>query len=302
MIIKKTQAVFLIFVLAVPVFGIQNKIIIDDLGYSHVIDSPPKRIISLAPNITEILFALGLGEKVVGVTRYCDYPRETKQKEKIGGMTNPSLEKIIALNPDLIVGFQGNTLRILKRLRSLHLPVFAIEMGKTIESVFFIINKIGVITQKEETAKILIQSLKNKYAKIQSALQDIQHEPKVFITLHGMGLWTCGKDSFIDDLVRKAKGLNIAGKIQRRWLPYNREQLIHEDPEFIIIISNSQEEFSKTKEWIKKRAHLESIRAVEKENIYFLDANLATRPGPRIIDALDHLARILHPQYFETEK
>ncbi|MCK4431988.1 MAG: ABC transporter substrate-binding protein, partial [Candidatus Aminicenantes bacterium] len=149
MIIKKTQAVFLIFVLAVPVFGIQNKIIIDDLGYSHVIDSPPKRIISLAPNITEILFALGLGEKVVGVTRYCDYPREAKQKEKIGGMTNPSLEKIIALNPDLIVGFQGNTLRILERLRSLHLPVFAIEMGKTIESVFLIINTIGAITQKE---------------------------------------------------------------------------------------------------------------------------------------------------------
>jgi len=298
---KKMHAVFLLFLLNVILFGSQQKTLKDDLGFPYIMTSPPQRIISLAPNITEILFALDLGEKVVGVTRYCDYPEEALEKEKVGGMIDSKLEKIIALNPDLIIGFRGNPLRILKRLRSLHLPLFVLEMGTNLETVFLLIKKIGTITQKEKKAETLIQSLRKRYDKIQSSLQNVQHEPKVFLSLHGMGLWTCGKGSFLNDLLRKAKGVNIAGNIPRRWLHYNREHLIHEDPEVIIILSKSQKEFSRAKEWIKNKAYLGGVRAVLTDRIYFLDENLAARPGPRLLEALEELAHILHPQFFEAE-
>jgi iron complex transport system substrate-binding protein len=295
-------AVFLLFSLHAVLFGSQQKTIKDDLNFPHKLTSPPKRIISLAPNITEILFDLDLGEKVVGVTRYCDFPKEALKKEKIGGMIDLNLEKINALNPDLVIGFRGNPLRILSRLRSLHLPLFVLEMGTDLETLFGVIKKIGAITQKEKKAEILVESLKKRYDRIQSALRDVQHEPTVFFSLYGTGLWTGGKGSFLNDLVGKARGVNIAGNIPRKWLHYKREQLIHDNPEVIIILSKSQKEFSKVKKWMKKEAYLNGIKAVEADRIYFLDENLASRPGPRLIDALENLARILHPQFFKEER
>lgn len=299
---NKIQIVPFILLFSATLFADQMKTLKDALGSSFTIASPPKKIISLAPNITEILFALGLGNKIVGVTRYCDYPPNALEKEKIGGMVDPNLEKIKDLNPDLIIGFRGNSLRILKRLKKLDLPLFVLEMGRDIESVFLVIRKIGVLTQEEKRAERLIQSMKKKYNEIHKALQNVENEPKVFFSLHGMGLWTCGKGSFLDDLVRKAKGVNIAGKIQRKWLHLNREQLIHQNPEIIIIISKSQEEFDRAKKWIKKVKPFERLMAVAKDRIYFLDENIATRPGPRFIDALAELARILHPQHFEGKQ
>lgn len=281
------------------IFAEQVKTIKDALGFSFTVASPPRRIVSLAPNITEILFALGLDPEIVGVTRFCDHPPQALEKEKIGGMIDPNLEKIRALNPDLIIGFRGNPLRILKRLKSLELPLFILEMDNNLESVFLLISKIGFVTQKEKEAEILIQSMKKKYDKIQEALRDVKKKPKVFFSLHGMGLWTCGKDSFLDDLVRKAKGINIAGNIQRKWLVLNREQLIHEDPEIIIIVSKSEEKFDKAKEWIKTENLFGQLSAVISDSIYYLDENIVTRPGPRFIDALAELARILHPRHFE---
>lgn len=296
---NRIQIVPFILFLSIALFADQTKIIKDALGFSFAAAASPKRIISLAPNITEILFALDLGNNIVGVTRYCDYPPEAMEKEKIGGMVDPNLEKIKALNPDLIIGFRGNPLRILKRLKDLGLPLFVLETGRDLESVFLLIRKIGIVTQKEERAELLIQSMEKKYDKIQEALRNVENEPKVFLSLHGMGLWTCGKGSFLDDLLRKAKGLNIAGKIQRKWLHLNREQLIHQNPEIIIFISKSQKEFDRAKKWLKNKKPFKQLKAVTTNSIYFLDENLATRPGPRIIDALAELARLLHPDNLE---
>lgn len=281
------------------IFAQQPKTIKDALGSSSTMASPPQRIVSLAPNITEILFALNLGRQIAGVTRYCDYPPEALKKEKIGGMIDPNFERIEALNPDLIIGFRGNPLRLLHRLKRLGLPLFVLDMGSNLESVFVVIRKIGFVTQKEKEAEILIQSMKKEYDKIQESLQDVKRKPKVFFSLHGMGLWTCGKGSFLDDLVRKAKGHNIAGHIQRKWLLLNREQLIQENPEIIIIISQSEEQFEIAKKWIKNENPFGQIQAVISDNIYSLDENIVTRPGPRFIDALAELAHILHPQHFE---
>jgi len=290
-----------IFLLTIPAHilsGSQERIVKDALGYDFKMSSSPHRIVSIAPNITEILFALGLEEKIVGVTRYCDYPNESQEKEKIGGMIDLSLEKIKSLNPDLIIGFRGNPLSILKRMKKLRLPLFVLEMGTNIDSVYSIIKKIGDITYREKEAMALIQSLENRQAEIQMALRDIRKEPKVFFLLHGPGLWTGGKESIFDNLVREARGINIAGNVPRKWILYDREQLVYENPDIIIIVSKSNKEFIQTKNWIEKENYLQSIKAVKMQKIYFLNENLATRPGPRIIDALFALARSLHPSHF----
>lgn len=299
MIHKKFLILFSAFVWSTSIFASQQNIVRDSLGFSHIISSPPQRIISLAPNITEILFVLGLENRIVGVTRFCDFPVQAQKKEKVGGLVDPNIEKIIALNPDLIIGFRGNSLKILQRLRSLNLPLFVLEIEKSIESIFSIVNKIGKITTKEKEAQILIQALRDKYDKIQFVLQNVQHEPKIFLWLHGPELWTCGKDTFLDTLVREAKGVNIAGNTSRKWLPFNREQLIHKDPEIIIILSKSKQEFIRAKEWLKNAPPFRRIKAVMTDKIHFLGENLGTRPGPRFIDALAEMARLLHAELFE---
>ena len=292
-----TPALCLLFLLNLTNPGGQNKNIKDDLGYWHVLGSPPQRIISLAPNVTEILFALGLEKKIIGVTRYCNYPKKAQTKTRIGGMVDPNLEKIIDLRPDLIIAFRGNPLRLVRRLKDLDLPVFVLEEGATLQSVFVLIHKIGQITRKEKAAEDLVARLSDHFKRIETSLKDVENRPKVFINLYGKSLWTCGNKSFMNDLVLKAKGVNAAGDIPRAWFSYNREELIHQDPEYIVVISKSSADFLKVRTWFTKEAHLESIQAVQKGNIYFLNEDLITRPGPRLFQAFDQLARILHPSF-----
>lgn len=294
---------FILIVLLLPLIPIsaQDKVFKDALGFITKMESTPKRIISLAPNITEILFALDLGDNVVGVTRFCDYPPEATRIEKIGGLVDPNLEKIISLNPDLIIGFRGNSIRLIEKMQEFNLPVFALETGTTINSVFAVIETVAQITWVEERAAKLLQPLKLQHQNIISALDRVNNIPKVFVFLHGVGLWTCGKNSFMDDLLNKAKGKNIAGNIKKKWLRFSQEQLIAENPNFIIILSKSKEDFLKAKKSISKGVYLKTLQAVEQGEVYFLDENLVTRPGPRIIEALNNLARIFHPEAFSIK-
>jgi len=294
----KVFALLLTLLQLTAIAGGQERIITDDLGYPHVLKNPPQRIVSLAPNITEILFALGLEKKIVGVTRYCDYPQQAQKKERIGGMVDPDLEKVISLQPDLVIAFRGNPLRLIRRLKELQLSVFVLEQGTSLESVFSLIEKIGLITYKEKRAISLVDDLNTDYKRVLKLLTSVKHVPKVYINIHGKGLWTCGRDSFLNDLVKKAKGLNIAGEMPRSWLAYNLEEIIHQNPEYIIVITQSQKDFAEIKEWFVQEAHLESTQAVREENIHYLDEDLITRPGPRIFRAFEQLSRILHPTLF----
>ncbi len=284
--------------LSAPILGRQNRTLKDDLGYSFQLFSPPQRIISLAPNITEILFALDLGSKVIGVTRFCDYPPQALLKEKVGGMVDPSLEKIKSLNPDLIIAFRGNPLRMLTRLKSLGFPVFIFETGSDLESLFLMIERVGLLTQKTTEAHSLVSALRQRSEAIHAILQSVTRRPRVFFSLYGLGLWTCGKESYLNDLARKAKGENVAGEIPKKWLRYNREQLVRDDPEVIIVLAKSQADYQTARDWFMKEADLQDLKAVRRGEIRFLDENLASRYGPRLIEALGQLARLLHPSHF----
>lgn len=274
----------------------------DDLNHPFTLSSPPHRIVSLAPNITEILFSLGLGDKVVGVTRYCDYPSPVLEKEKIGGLIDPNLEKIQALRPDLIVAFRGNPLPLLKKMVRLHLPVFVLDTGKSLEDLFLTIEKLGRLTRSEGQATSLIQVLKKEYESVRQALQAVACTPKVFLSLPGQGLWTCGQESYLNDLIVKAKAVNIAGRIPEKWLHLNREVFIYENPDVIIIMAKNKKDFSRVEQWFLSRPHLKTVTAVKKNQIFFLDENTASRFGPRLVDAYIELARLLHPRLFQQQE
>jgi iron complex transport system substrate-binding protein len=276
----------------------QETVVYDDLNTPFALTAAPQRIISLAPNVTEILFTLGLGDRVVGVTRYCDYPAEALEKDKIGGMLDPNLEKIQSLRPDLIVAFRGNPLGVLNKLRNLHFPVFVLNLGRSLDGLFETIEKTGRVTRAEDSARAIIADLRKKHEAIRLALGNILKKPKVFLSVYGQGLWTCGEEGYLNDLLVQAGGVNVAGKIKRRWLQLNREQLIHENPDVIIIMAKDKERFSQAGGPFRADPRLKDVRAVRDNNIHWLDENIAGRFGPRLIDALDRVARILHPEIF----
>jgi len=281
---------------------LQETVIYDDFNTPITLAGPPQRIVSLAPNITEILFALGLGGRIVGVTRYCDYPAQALQKEKIGGMVDPNLEKIQALRPDLIIGFRGNPLGILGKLRNLRFPVFVLDLGSSLDGLFQTIEKVGRVTRADGPAAEVVAILREKHQAVRQALGNSSKRPKVFLSVYGQGLWTCGAGSYLNDLLIQAGGLNIAGKTGRRWLQLNREQLINENPDVIIIMAKDKERFSQAGESFRADPRLKDVRAVKDNNIHLLDENVAGRFGPRLIDALEAVARILHPEVFEARK
>jgi len=296
--------VFLVLLMAAAAVSPQQEeqVVFDDLHVPFSLGPPPQRIVSLAPNITEILFALGLGDRVVGVTRFCDFPPQAAKKEKVGGMVDPNLERIQALRPDLIIAFRGNPMNLLTKLRNLHFPVFVLDTGTSLEDLFRTIEKTGRLTREEESAERLLGALKKTGLDVEAALSQVGQKPRVFLWLRGQGLWTCGQESYLNDLVLKAKGINIAGEIPRKWLQLSREQLIYENPDVIIIMVKDAAQFSRAKDGLLADTRLQTVKAIAKKDIHFLDEDIASRFGPRLLDALLEIARILHPQQFSLQK
>jgi len=288
----------LLFALALGVSALpdrQSRAVKDDLGHEWKIGPPPRRIISLAPNVTEILFALGLEDRIVGVTRYCDYPAGASTKQKIGGLVDPSLEKISALKPDLILAFRGNPVRTLGKMRRLGLPVFSLEPGTSLESLLGTIGKIGLVTGGEEAARALIAALDARIKAVEAFLRVRAEKPKVFLSLQGQGLWTCGRESFLDALIQRAGAVNIAAAIPKKWVLLGREEILHQDPDIVVIMAKTQAEFERAAGWFRSEPRLKHLRAVAAGRISFLDENKASRFGPRLVDAFEELVLILHP-------
>jgi iron complex transport system substrate-binding protein len=272
----------------------QTNTITDDAGNIFALGPAPRRIVSLAPNITEILFALGLGGRVVGVTRYCDYPPEAKARTKIGGFINPSVEKIRALDPDLVVAFRGNPWEVLNRLKALKVPVFVLDIGERLEAVPETILKIGRVTRREDEARALIAGLEAKDRTAREALARTSGRPRVFLNLAGRELMTCGRTGYLHDLIERAGGINVAADVPKTWSAYSRERLIRDDPDVIVILAPSEAEFAAAKAWFTGLPGLDTLRAVRAGRVRFLDENSASRVGPRLYDAFAELVRIIH--------
>ncbi len=271
-------------------------IVADDTGISVTIESEPQRIISAAPNNTEILFALGLGDKVVGVTNYDNYPEEVNLIEKIGEMSPLNLEKIVALKPDLILTFAIFQLKEIERLRELGFKVLDIEpvtLEDTLERMKMIARVCGIPKQGEIIVGGLLQRveiIKTKVAQIDSS-----RRPKIFIGGTHEIIYTPGANTLFDELISLAGGENIA-RVFSGWIKINPELVAEKAPDIIIVpvgVMNPGDQ-SRIKEDISKRPGWSNIPAIKNQKIFIVNEDLFYRPGPRLVDGLEKLYEIFY--------
>jgi iron complex transport system substrate-binding protein len=269
---------------------------IDEAGRGVEVKGPPQRIVSVAPSVTEILFALGLGSRVAGVSVYCQFPPEALKKEKIGGYINPSLEKIVALKPDLVIGIaEGDLKSFVDKLADLKIPVY-IANPQNVSEVLSSIQKIGEATFSSPAAGKVVAGMKERIQGIQSRVRG-RPQFRVLHILNFDPLISAGKGTFVDDLIRLAGGRNLAEKAQGRYPRFSMEEVLAQDPEVILLASmKSQDPMTEQRQWWER---WKTVSAVKHNRIYVLDSDLIHRPSPRIVDGLEQVARAIHPEAFK---
>ena len=270
--------------------------VIDETGREVVIPPSPKRIISLAPNLTEILFTLGLDKEIVGVSLHCNFPEAAKHKPRVGTYISLDFEKILSLRPDLILATgAGNTLEMVERLEKLGFPTYVI-FPKNFDGILTSIRHVGQILSREKEAKEIISNMQARRQRVIERTRGLPR-PRVFLQIGEAPLVTVGKGSFADDLIYLAGGENIAAADGKMYPRFGLEEILRRAPEVIIISSmNPGGSYDKI---IQEWARWKTIPAVQNGRIHLIDSDLIDRPSPRIIDGLEEMARIIHPEKFK---
>lgn len=269
----------------------------DDLGKEVTLPAAPQRLVSLSPSNTEILFALGLGEKVVGVDDYSNYPPEAAAVPKIGGFSKPNVEKVVALKPDLVLA-TGMHQQAVDRLEEMGIAV-AVVNAKTVDEVLESIKWVGRATGAEDRAARVVAEMEERIRRVQALVRDIPEEkkPLVYYEVYSDPLMSAGPKTLIGQLIELAGGRNLARTAETDYPRFSAEAVIKGDPE-IILFPQFHGTASQTVEQIKARPGWEAIRAVKNNRVYGIDADLISRPGPRVAEALERLARLIHPELF----
>lgn len=265
-----------------------------EIAMAGTVPKKTARYISLAPSTTEILFSLGLDEEIVGVSLYCNYPPKTKGKEKVGTFSYPNIEKIISLKPDYIFCTGLEQASVVIELRRLNLNVYVSDPQNT-DGLFSSIMEIGRITGKPKEAKALIKAMQDEIKEINLKVTAIpaNKKPRVFIEIWHDPLTTAGDGSFVDELITKAGGINIAKDTKRAYSIFSPEEVIKRNPE-CIILAYMGEEGSRIS--LSKRFSWGNIMAVRNNRIYNdINSDLLLRPGPRITEGLRELHERFYP-------
>ncbi|PMQ01060.1 MAG: ABC transporter substrate-binding protein [Dictyoglomus sp. NZ13-RE01] len=264
----------------------------DDLGRVIKFSQIPKRIVSLAPSSTEILFALGLDKEIVGVTDFCDYPKQAQTKEKVGGFSNPNVEKIVKLNPDLVVLYKSFPKEIFNQLTQL-LPNtnFIVLDPKNFEDVLNNILLLGKITGKETSALKIHGNMLRRLKEIERKLTFIKPSKKVLFLLWNDPFISASPSTFIGDLFKKLKVINIVENETPEYPILSIEYIVNKNPDYIIIGEMSGINIDS----IINKPEFSSISAVKNRKVYYVNDDLVFRPGPRLIDGLEALFRIFYP-------
>lgn len=271
-----------------------SKTFSDDFGHIIELEEAPERIISLAPSHTEILYALGLGDKIVGVTAFCDYPAEALELEKVGDYMGINFEKIIELEPDLIVNYGQLDDDASKIYSDAGIPVLSF-LPESIDEVINTIKQIATATDTVEEGDALVKSMEDHRDEIVAKVQTVD-TVKVFYEIWHDPLMAAGAGSFMDSLINLANGTNVASDAEGAYPSYDIEQLVENDPEVYLTANDLPD---KTVESISARPGYEDISAIKNGDIHILDGNISSRPGPRIVEGLELVARAIHPEVFE---
>lgn len=263
----------------------------DDFGNVISMDNIPERVISLAPSNTEILFAIGAGDKVVGVTTYDDYPEEVLDIEKIGDFNGINLERIIELEPDLVINYGDGVTEENERLLEAGIQIAGFE-PESLQEVYHTIARIGTITGHEQEAEVLVEDMMSKEAELAEKIEGLDKKT-VFYEIWHEPLMAAGPGSFVDELINLAGGENVAADADGEYPQFDLEQLIERNPQVYITANDLPE---KTVESIKERPGYSEIEAIKNNRIYLVDGNIISRPGPRIIEALELIVEAIHPE------
>lgn len=246
----------------------------------------PQRIVSGIPSATEMLYALGLGERIVGVTTNCNFPPAVKKKEKVGGFFL-NLEKVVSLKPDMVVMLGSAQAREIERFKTQPLPVYVINPN-TVEEVMLTLMELGEKTGTAARARTLVREMKKKIELVQAQVLK-QNKPKVLVVVGFKPLIVAGGKNFINDLIKYAGGENIAGGSKAAYPQYSFEEIIRANPNYIIIPEGTvkREEIINENPW-------RSLSAVREGKMLFIDPDILSRPGPRLVEAIGKIAEFIH--------
>ncbi len=274
----------------------QNVHVTDLLGRRMAIPKDPVRVVSLAPNITEIVYALGQSHRLVGATTYSDYPAEADMLPKVGSYVHLDLERIVFLAPDLCLAIKdGNPIAAISRLESLGIPVYAVD-PRDLESVMDTLSRIGRLLQADKQAKQLVQGMRRRIQAVESLVAKTDHRPGLFFQIGISPIVSVGTNTFIHELIVQAGARNLAeGDIP--YPRFSKEQVLGMSPDVIIVTSMARKAvFEKIRQdWYQWT----NLPAVKNDRIYFKDSGLFDRPSPRLVDALEILVRLIHPEMFK---
>jgi iron complex transport system substrate-binding protein len=255
----------------------------------------PERIISLAPSNTEILFALGLGDRIVGVTDACNYPPEAQLLEKVSSYQGPNMEKIVAANPDLILADSLTGKEVVEQLAAAGFPVMAVR-SDNIPQLESNIRLIGQLTQSESQADQLVNSMDARLQRIDERIASIPEAERVtvFYEVWNEPLMSAGPNSFVSALISAAGGKSVTDDALSDWPTVEMESLIIKNPQVIILGHGAE-----TPEQVQQRTVWQTIAAVEDGRVYTVDPDIFNRPSPRLVDAVEELAKLLYPELFK---
>lgn len=268
----------------------------DEVGRRVDLQGPPRRIVSLAPNITEILFRLGLDEEIVGVSLHCNYPEKAKTRPPVGSYIRLDFERILSLRPDLVIATgAGNTREMVKRLEAFGLPVYVV-FPKDFDGVLQSILNVGQVVKREKEAAEVVSDMRKRKERIREVTEGLPR-PRVFLQVGEAPIVTVGKGSFGNDLIRLAGGENIAGQEKQMYPRIGIEEILKRAPEVILVSSmNPDGDYEKViREWKRWK----TIPAVKRNRVHLIDSDLVDRPAPRIIEGLEQMARLFHPERFK---
>ena len=274
--------------------------ITDDLGRDVTVETKPQRIVSLAPSNTEILFAIGAGDQVVGVTTYCNYPPEAQDREQIGGFSGKtiSVEKIVALEPDLVFSVGEIQRPAIEALEQVDITVVALDPND-FDDVYATIELMGRLTGHEKDAAQIVADMKARVAAVQERIATIPEGERltVFWETYDEPLMTVGTASFTHQLIELAGGLNIFADLTETYPQVNAEEVIKRNPAVIMGADSMGDKL--TTELVGQRPGWGQVQAVQDGRIYLFNGDMVSRTGPRLAQVLEEMARALYPDVFE---
>ena len=274
-----------------------TRTVVDETGRTVQVPARIERVISLAPNVTEILYALGLEDRLVAVTNQCDAPPAARRKPKVGDVVNPSLETMIALKPDVIIGTKiGNRIETVQALEQAGIPLYGVN-PHSVSGILVSIRRVAELVDVPERGNELAGQLESKLAALEQRLGGTPR-PRVLFVVWLEPLITVGSDTFLNDVLRRAGAESITAGMSESWPHLSLETVIESNPDYIV--APRLPALEARLEELRQRPAWQQVRAAQAARVVWLD-EAVLRPGPRIVEAIEELARALHPKSFSPE-